>query len=430
MAFENAIDNSGIFGPTPYDRQEELLNAQDAVNADNFGFTYAALESKIAEKEWDQYRTSLDEDMQIMYADANAIKGWTGRERNRQYTMQLQGTAYEKALDSYSSQMDFNRLAGLIALNDTARSYEDTLTSLGFQDRDLLLKYYEGGQTAAYETSSLTDRIVQADEIAALQVKGTALNKEIAQAQAALDKAGLRQGLDETRAKAGFKMQDLRREYVQKEGAQRNLGQAGRSAGKALQALLASHGATQAAIVDSITRADASEALNFRRISEGLMDTAKKTNLRYEEISKNLEHTVQQAERAQEGIGLKFSQLGTRTEFGREQVQASKDSAERQNAADQQRILMDKYQADLSSWGNVPIKPIDPPMEELPFKTPKMSQAAIPQAQMGPKPVRGINQAGGNQMLNLFGAAADVGMAYVNPIASAAGEKAATNLFG
>ena len=48
-----------------------------------------------------------------------------------------------------------NALVTFVSLN--------ALTSLGFQDRDLLLKYHEGGETAAYETEGLTKRVKQAE---------------------------------------------------------------------------------------------------------------------------------------------------------------------------------------------------------------------------------------------------------------------------
>ena len=378
---------------------QNLRNAAYGWANDNYGFNKANQWTNYYHQLEQQYVNILNEKAKINYKMQSDMKGWMDRVAIRQHGLKQERRAYEKSLQIYGQQTGFNSIGAEIALNDAARAYQDTLTSLGFQDRDLLLKYHEGGETAAYETEGLTQRINQAEEVAQLQVRGAKLNKDIAQAEAALDKLGLRQGLDETRAKAAFKMQDLRKEYLQKEGAQRNLGQAGRSAGKAIQALLASHGATQAAIVDSISRADASEALNFRRISEGLENTANKTNLRYAEIAKNLSHTVDQAQHAQAGIGMKFSQLGRRTEFGREQVAASRDSAELQYGADQQRILMDKFQADLSAWGSLQLKPEATPVESLPIIQPEQYRSTLPKPGDAPLPQMGVDTVEGKSAL-------------------------------
>tara|TARA_R100001463_G_scaffold2637_1_gene10929 strand:+ start:4397 stop:5674 length:1278 start_codon:yes stop_codon:yes gene_type:complete len=411
------LNETGWFGDTSADvRQRQVDLAHDTAN-DAYGFAAAQAETNYQYTLLNQYIDDMNEKTSINFKLQSDMKGWMDREAMRQYGLRQERRAYEKSTEVYAEQLQFNQIAQDIAFRDTARAYDDTLTSLGFQDIDLLLKYHEGGETAAYETQGLTQKVEQADETAKLQVRGTALNKEIAQAEAALDKLGLRQGLAETRAKAAFQMQDLRREYLQKEGAQRNLGQAGRSAGKAIQALLASHGATQAAIVDSITRADAAESLNFRKIAQGLENTAKQTNLRYEEIAKTLSHTVDQAEQAQKGIGLKFSQLGTRVEFGRAQVQASKDSAALQYTADQQKIHMDKYQADLGAWGNLKLRPEATPVEGLPLLQPMSQNQLVPKPERGPKPRRGDTSSANSQVANILGAVAEVaigGTTYSN----------------
>ena len=351
-----------------------------------YAFNRAKSDVTFANQQTAQYISTLNEQTQVNIRNQENMIAWQEKENMRLYSYELEAQAYEASVDTYSRQLGFNNIAHKIALNDTARAYEDTLTSLGFQDRDLLLKYYEGGQTAAYETKGLGERLKQAEAAQELQIKGVKLNKEVAEAEAALRKVGLRQELDATRAKAAFRTQDLRKEYIEKEGAQRNLGQAGRSARKSIQALLAAHGSTQAAIVDSITRADAREELDFRQISQSLLNTYKQSNLKYEEIAQTMVDTVNQTKYQQQGIDLKFKQLGLRTEFGREQVQASRDSAGRQYDADRQRQHLSKYQADINAYGNLRPKPNAPPQAALPLELPLSTRQTLIKPQYGPKP--------------------------------------------
>ena len=93
--------------------------------------------------------------------------------------------------------------------------------------------------------------------------------------------------------------------------------------------------------------------------------------LKLSEIANSLKHTVEQAQHSQEGIGLKFSQLGRRTEFGREQIQQSIISAGEQDAADRNRITMDKYQQDLQAAQLMTSVPTVQPAESLPLQIPE-----------------------------------------------------------
>jgi len=407
------------------DQNRRNYNLDNA--ADMWGFQQAQAWTNYAQAQEAQYISILNEEQSINHREQSAMIGWQDKENMRLYSYGLEARAYEESIKGYDRQLGFNDIAHKIALNDTARSYEDQLTSLGFQDRDLLLKYYEGGQTAAYETKGLTQKIEQAEAMSKLQVRGVKLNKEFAESEAALKKAGLRQDLDAKYADAAFKIQGLRTEYVDKEGKQRVLGQAGRSASKAIQALLATHGSTQAALVDSITRADAREQLNFREISQNLLNVSKKSNLKYAEIAENLTQTVNRAEYAQEGVGLKFEQLGRRTEFAREQVQASRDSAGRQYMADRQKVHLDKYNADLQAYSNVRLKPIAPPQAGLPLQLPNAVRQKISKPQAGPKPKMEPDMVDGRNILgSLAQTAVGVGLMLVPGTGAAA--KAAQGL--
>ena len=128
-----------------------------------------------------------------------------------------------------------------------------------------------------------------------------------------------------------------------------------------------------------------------------------------------------------QGIGMKFSQLGRRTEFGREQVAASRDSAELQYGADQQRILMDKFQADLSAWGSLQLKPEATPVEGLPIISPLMERTTIPKPGEPPKPQMGVDTVEG---YNALGDVVNFGLGALmttNPVTADAGASMMVN---
>ena len=89
-----------------------------------------------------------------------------------------------------------------------------------------------------------------------------------------------------------FKSQQSRLESIQARGQQQNLGQSGRSAQKAISSLLASYGQGQAAMADSISRAESKYLLDKRRLSETLSHIDKLSNLNYRQINNTLLNSV------------------------------------------------------------------------------------------------------------------------------------------
>jgi len=278
-----------------------------------------------------------------------------------------------------------------MTIQDTARAYQDQLISIGFQNQDLLNKYYEGGLAAEKDIENLTQKLVQAKGAAKLQIKETDINREFDLINATLDKAGLRNGLAASKAEAAFKTQGMRVELTEKEGQQKALGQVGRSAEKAIQALLATHGNAQAALSQSITEAETKYNLDMQRVAETLRNKEKLTNLRYSNIAKSLLDTTQDIGASKIGVDLKIAGLKRSTDFGRVQLQQSLISAGEQNQADQLKIKMDKYQADLNSAAALKPLPKAPPKEKLPLALPDTTYQKIMKPVARPLPVRGIN---------------------------------------
>jgi len=373
---------------------------QDQQNAINAKFDYDnEMYSWQRAKDWStyyntleaQYVQQLNEETTNKYKDNLAFTNWQDKENMRLYSYAKEAEAYNASVVSYYEQLDFNNIAEELTLNDTARAYQDQLISIGFQNKDLLNKYLEGGESAALETKGLTDKVKQAQAVEKLQIRETGINREFDLINDALDKVGLRDGMAATKADAAFKMQGMRTENVQKVGQQKALGQAGRSAEKAIQAILANHGNAQMALMESISSAESKYNLDLDKLSAALANKTKLTNLQYSNITNQLSTAQQDASRAQEGVGMKFGQLKQQTDYGRVQLQQSMISAGEQNEADKQRIGMDKYQADINASASLKSVPKAPPQQKLPLMIPDTVYNKVLEPTAPPLPVRGVN---------------------------------------
>ena len=385
---------------------DERQDNQDAINA-KFGYDNEMYSWQKA-KDWStyyntleaQYVQQLNEESTNKYKNQLAFSNWQDKENMRLYSYAKEAEAYNASVTSYYEQLDFNNIAEELTLNDTARAYQDQLISIGFQNKDLLNKYLEGGESAALETKGLTDKVKQAKAVEQLQIKETGINREFDLINDALDKVGLRDGMAATKADAAFKMQGMRTENIQKVGQQKALGQVGRSAEKSIQAILANHGNAQMALMNSISSADAKYNVDLQKLAAALANKTKLTNLQYSNIANQLTTSVTDTTRAQEGVGMKFGQLKKQTDYGRIQLQQSMISAGEQNLADKQRIGMDKYQADINASASLKSVPKAPPQQKLPLMIPDTVYNKPVEPLEKPLPVRQVNTVHGPNVLD------------------------------
>ena len=275
------------------------------------------------------------------------------------------------------------------------------------------MKYYETAEQADLDIEGLESKVGQAKNLATLQIDQTGINREWDAVQAGLDSAGLREGLAATKAEMAFRSQQARLENIQARGQQQNLGQSGRSAQKAISSLLASYGQGQAAMADSISKSESKYLLDKKRVSETLSHKDKLTNLNYRQINNTLLNSIKDAEGAKRGIGLKFDQLKERTEFGREQIQQSIISATEQDAANRNRITMDKYQQDIQASKLITSRPTPQPAESLPLQIPDTNYIDPQKPTPPPKPVLGANTVPQQGMLSKVGQVMDIAAAGV-----------------
>ena len=394
-------------------KHQEAVDAQNKYNQEMHSWQWAQAQDNYAYQQETIAIQKINDQASRNYQNQTNFNGWLNRENMRMYEFDKQVEAYNASVKAYKRQIDYNDIAEDIALADENRAHQDQLIGFGFQNQDLLMKYFHAGEQASLDTKGLTTKINQAQKLADLQVRETKQNKAWAEAQAALDKAGLRESLAATKAEMAFKRQEGRVEYLGKEGAQRNLGQAGRSAGKAIQALLATHGANEAAMADSISKANSKYMLDARKIAESLGNTAIMTNIRYSEIADNLVNTRDDAKQQQHQIGLKFSQLKDTTDFNRIQLQQSMISAGEQHKANQTKIAMDKYQADINAASQLMTRPTAPPQELAPIELPETTWQDPLAPNRPPDPAKAVNTYQGPTFLQQLGQIVSIAAPFI-----------------
>ena len=145
--------------------------------------------------------------------------------------------------------------------------------------------------------------------------KQVEFSKDAAERKAGLQIEGLRQGLASQKAKAAYEAQEKKVALLTAEGKIAAGGQTGKSAAKRMHALMSSHGRGQAAILDTLARADKKYGLDRSTIANTLQDAATSADLNYEELSNQLLDSTLQFRHQTETAALnsRLSNLKTET---------------------------------------------------------------------------------------------------------------------
>ncbi len=392
-----------LFDEDPSKLQAKALEATWHAANEMWAYNWATAQDNYAYQQEHVAASKMNEIAQREAREQSEYNGWLNRENMRLYEYSKEVEAYNAGVASYEEQIDYNNLAVKLAINDADRVYQDQLIAFGFQNEDLLLKYTESKALTDADIEGVKTKVTQAGRVGDLQIKELDTNREWNAAQAALDNAGLREGLAATKADMAFKSQQARLENIQARGQQQNLGQSGKSAQKAIAALLSSYGQGQIAMADSITRAESKYMLDRRQVAETLSHKDKLSNLSLEQVYNTLLNTKEDAEQQTEGITLKFEQLRERTKFGREQLQQSLVSAGEQYAADQNKIELDKYQQDLNAAKLMTARPTIQPPESKPLQIPETVFTDPQRPTPPPKPKQGVNTVPAKGALSYIG---------------------------
>ena len=237
------------------------------------------------------------------YKNETAKNDWIYREEMREFDYNNQIKAYNASLETFEKQMDYNNTAAELSSADHTRKYNEQLTSIGFKHEDLLMKH-------GFQQEAMTSDIQR------------------------------------KKALTAGKLQELKLEGERKVGEVVNMGQAGRTAHKNVQSVMAQFASQQGALVDSIIRDEGDYAFGMRKASA--------------EMNKG----------------------------GRE-LHESMKSAQAQHGANQQHVLLQKYSADMAAEANIAPLPVEQPQMPAPLDIPKTRLVAPqPPGQDPPRPIK------------------------------------------
>ena len=279
-------------------------------------------------------------DQERNYKNAASIRDWEDKEQLRIFDYNNQVDAYNASKTAYNQQLTFNEIAQELAMNDSTRKYNEQLTDIGFQNKDLLMKLRfarEGldldqrgvgidlagkvgeadvsfkrtkadiatalqqakDQTALAEKQAkdtttieaaqsaqqldiadaqLTDQLglTKQQVVDEIFLSKAALKDEVdlsiaaAEKEAALTGKQLAGALDYKKSELAAKGQEDKLANLHQQGDIRNLGQAGRSASKNIQAVLAVHSRANAALTDLLVNEESQYNLSLEKVANTL----------------------------------------------------------------------------------------------------------------------------------------------------------------
>ena len=194
-----------LFGGNAKNLNEEALKQTWHAANEMYAFNWATTQDNYAYQQETLAANKMNEAALRALREQTEFNAWQNRENMRLYEYSKEVEAYNAGVASYEEQIDYNNIAEEIAINDANRAYQDQLIAFGYQNKDLLMKYYETGEQADLDIAGLEKKVDQAKNLATLQIDQTGINRECDAAQAALDNAGLREGLAATKADMAFK---------------------------------------------------------------------------------------------------------------------------------------------------------------------------------------------------------------------------------
>ena len=208
---------------------------------DNFHFKEDAYEVEI----WNQNQN-------IEFREQMATDEYNHKLKMRDFDYNNQIAAYNASVKSYEKQLDYNNLAHEISSNDNTRVYNEKLTSIGFQNEELI--------------NQLNDSINDYG----LNVQDLNLAKKAKDSEFA------------------SKAKDLASKEVSAVGAQAAMGQTGRTARKNMQSQIAAFGAQQAMLVETLEREGASMGLKWDQQNQQLSRITTKTELGQRQLQESM----------------------------------------------------------------------------------------------------------------------------------------------
>ena len=318
--------------------------------------------------DWDEMKRSEAHAMSSYLAETNnqtqirdyeydsSVRNWTDAAVIRDFDYANQRKAYNTSVEAYNEQLTYNELAEEIALDDNRRQQNDRYTQIGFQNEELLMNHDFTKTLSALELDQ---------KIESGQVKAVRIGKGVRDAfdEATFSSTELLNQLNAARDEAAKKGTEVNLEGIQKAGKVLATGQTGRSARKNLQTVLAEQGRAQKAIADMLTREELGHTLNMEKMASKLDSLKADAKISYNDLAVQLSQAAEQA-----AVNLLQSEI--KTGFSQRQLKESLNSADLQFTADNQRVVLERYSADLGAEGQIAPEAVMAPAPSMPVKAP------------------------------------------------------------
>lgn len=400
--------------------QNEAARKQYKYDTDVWDYNWD--ESKRAykfNKEGNQIARQNNEN-ELTWRDSTALQDWGYGMKIRDHEYLNDMAQFSVGEATYKAQLDLNSSAVASAMDLEDRWFHEQMIENIYQDKDVMMSF---GQFKDQEnlkniqgTRDLTTNLNQLttqENLKYLQVNRD-LNTQMAQEMEStfLKSEALNQQQRTERADSAFKSMDNMIAGLQAEGQARNAGNAGRSQAKAVQSAMANVGRTQAQIVDSITRKDAKYNLERRGMAQKLTQSLQTSNTNRKKLQENRTLTVGQAKQTtndrkkslDESRSLAIGQATQTRDFNREVLGKQLESAGLRTIANRDKILQDRYQADMDAFAKRLIEPTLSPDLPVPYQLPRTIFQDPLKPEKPPKPIKGAG--GASTTTNLLNAGA------------------------
>ena len=294
-----------------------------------------------------QYKTELAE------------QSWQHQNHLREYEYKNAVAAFNRSEEQFEEQIALNTLSSIIAQEEATRSFNEAQISMNFQKEGMTRDLYQALDTSAFQKADLNRERNYAIGTAANQRRRNELEYQVK----SIDSA--------------FAAQENAVKALLGEGQARARG-TGRSAGKAVQSVLAATGRSQAQIVQNMATAENQFRIQARSIDHTMINAINVSDLQSAKIDNDIDYKRQE-----------YNQ-------GLRELQASMDSAKSAFKSNMMKINRDQQAADMQAHYNRlsepsmgpeiprpielpesvfldPLKPIKPPK---PVKNAPMTQSA------------------------------------------------------
>ena len=320
---------------------------------------------KAWEYEWEQVQTGYNDTLvrnaltrkqneeALLYKEATSKQGWQYQMSIREHQYNAAVTQYNKSEKLFEAQVDYNQVAAQLATESAAAVRDERFDSVMYQ-----------GMEALHGLRSKKSAIDTLQNKADMQMVGKAT-------EADQQKQGLTLERQAKRAESAFSAQSMLTKSLQQTGQALAKGQAGRSAAKTYQSMVADYGRASAQLADQVNRADSAYNLAMVGIDKSL-DLARTD---YAITKKDL------------NTQKRFLDAGYR--LGEDQREATKLSIGKSYEREFEKIKHDQYGANIRADAQRMGKPGMPPPIPKPLELPRTQILDPPIPIRPPKPLKG-----------------------------------------